>query len=148
MSVSKIKIEKTGKNSANRPGFAVLENLVKRQPGKSRSGRYLAWRISAGYYIKHFGLKYREADRISSFIYRVNGEEDRTFLWAMETWVREVALLKGGIGEILDAISILSVCRIDPGNIRTCLRVRREVIRYVRSRYVQQGTVISSGSRC
>lgn len=148
MSVSKIEIEKTGKKNANHPGFAVLENLVKRQPRKSRSCKYLAWRMSAGYYTKHFGLKYREADRISFFIYRVNGEEDRTFLWAMETWVREVALLKGGIGEILDAITILSVCRIDSGNIRTCLRVRREVIRYVRSRYVQQGAVISNGSLC
>lgn len=146
MSVSKIEIEKTGKRCANHSGFAVLENLIARKPRRSRSGRYLAWRMSAGYYIKHFGLKYREADRISSFIYEVNGEEDRTFLWAMESWVREVALTKGSISEILDAIVILRVCRIDPSNVRTCPRVRKEIIRHVRSRYAQPGAVVSNGS--
>ncbi|TAK08036.1 MAG: hypothetical protein EPO39_05265 [Candidatus Manganitrophaceae bacterium] len=102
---------------------------------KSRSERYLAWRMSAGSYMKRFGLRYREADRISTFIYQVNGEEDTSFLRAMESWVREVALTKGSIGEILDAITILRVCLIDPERIGSCRRARAEVDRYVRSRY-------------
>lgn len=131
--MSKIEIKKTEEKSAINPGFAALQELVG-SPKKSRSGRYLAWRMSAGYYIKHFGLRYKEANRISSFIYEVNGEEDRTFLSAMETWVREIALAKGSIGEILDAILIFRVCRIDDKRVeQSCRRIRREVVRYVKT---------------
>lgn len=133
--MSKIEIKKSKENTTINPGFAALQELVGRTYEKSRSGRYLAWRMSAGSYVKRFGIRYREADRISTFIYQVNGEEDRSFLQAMETWVREVALAKGSIGEILDAILILRVCRIDPERIGSCRRARAEVDRYVRSRY-------------
>ncbi len=104
-------------------------------PKRSRGDRYLAWRISAKSYVKRFGLKFREADRISYFIYLVNGEEDRTFLRMMEAWVQEVALPNGTAREAIDAIAILSVCRIDQEKIRTCRTVRREIIRYVRTKY-------------
>lgn len=102
---------------------------------RSRYLRYLSWRMSAKHYVQSFGLKFREADRISSFIYQVLGEEDVRFLSAMETWAREVALSKGSVAEILDAILVLRVCRIDPRNVRSCRSVRSEVVRYVKSRY-------------
>lgn len=142
--MSKIEIKKsngsenrtaTRENSTINHDFATLQELAGTTYKKSRSGRYLAWRMSAGSYVKRFGLRYREADRISSFIYEVNGEEDPAFLRSMETWVREVALAKGSIGEILDAITILRVCRIDPEKVSSCRRVRAEIDRYVRSRY-------------
>lgn len=131
--MSKIKIKK--REERFNPCFAALKGLVGNPFQKSRSERYLAWRMSAGSYMKRFGLRYREADRISTFIYQVNGEEDTSFLRAMESWVREVALTKGSIGEILDAITILRVCLIDPERIGSCRRARAEVDRYVRSRY-------------
>jgi hypothetical protein len=133
--MSKIEIRKSKENTTINHGFAALEQLVGTTYKKSRSGRYLAWRMSAGSYVKRFGIRYREADRISSFIYEVNGEEDPAFLRSMETWVREVALAKGSIGEILDAITIFRVCRIDPDRISSCRSVRAEIDRYVRSRY-------------
>ncbi len=102
---------------------------------RSRYSRYLSWRMSARHYAQSFGLKFKAADRISLFIYQVIGEEDLRFLSAMETWVREVALVKGSIDEILEAILVLKVCRIDPGSVRSCRSVRGEVIRYVKSRY-------------
>ncbi|MFY9269482.1 MAG: hypothetical protein WAO55_07010 [Candidatus Manganitrophaceae bacterium] len=133
--MSKIEIKKSKENATINSGFAALQELVGTAYKKSRSGRYLAWRMSAGSYMKRFGLSYRDANRISSFIYEVNGEEDLAFLQSIETWVREVALAKGSIGEILDAILILRVCRIDPERVSSCRRVRAEVDRYVRSRY-------------
>ncbi len=114
----------------------LFETLLSRLPKISRENRNLSWRISTRSYIQKFGLKFREANRISYFIYMVNGEEDRTFLNAMETWVREVALVTGTAREVIDAISILSVCRIDMEKIRTCRTVRREVTRYVRSKFM------------
>jgi hypothetical protein len=133
--MSKIEIKKSEENTTINPGFAALQELVGTTYKKNRSGRYLAWRMSAGFYVKRFGIRYREADRISSFIYQVNGEEDPSFLRSREMWVREVALAKGSIGEILDAITILRVCRIDPERISSCRSVRAEFDRYVRSRY-------------
>lgn len=115
--------------------FGTLQSL---SPKRSRENRNLSWRISTRSYIRKFGLKFREANRISYFIYMVNGEEDRTFLNAMETWVREVALATGTAREVIDAISILSVCRIDPEKIRTCRTVRREIVRYVRSKFMER----------
>ncbi|MFQ5544314.1 MAG: hypothetical protein ACE5FY_08200 [Nitrospiria bacterium] len=113
----------------------TFERLDSLTPKRSRRDRYLTWRISARSYVLRFGLKFREADRISYFIYLVNGEEDRSFLRMMETWVREVALPNGTAREVIDAIDILTVCRIDHEKIRTCRTVRREIMRYVRSRY-------------
>jgi len=102
---------------------------------KKRYGSYLAWRISPGYLMKHFDLKYRESDPISHFIYQVNGEADREFLSAMETWVRETLLLQGSVQLVLDSLTLLSVCRIDPNQMSSVKMVRWEVIRYVRDRW-------------
>ena len=129
------KIIRKSEGTTINAGFGVLQELVEKTNQKNRSGRYLVWRMSAGSYVKRFGLRYREADRISTFIYEVNGEEDRSFLQSMENWVREVALTKGAIAEILDAIVILKVCRIDPNKVSSCGRVRAEIVRYVKSRY-------------
>ncbi|TAK08382.1 MAG: hypothetical protein EPO39_04570 [Candidatus Manganitrophaceae bacterium] len=133
--MSKIEIKKSKENTTITPGFATLQELFDTTYKKSRSGRYLAWRMSAGSYMKRFGLSYRDSNRISSFIYEVNGEEDPAFLRSTETWVREVALAKGSIGEILDAILILRVCQIDPERVSSCRSVRAEIDRYVRSHY-------------
>jgi|SRR5579863_3551715 len=113
----------------------ILEGLAPAKNPKRRFARYLAWRISAGYYSKQFGLKFREADRISWFIYRVNGEEDWIFLSAIERWVGEVALAHGRVDDILDAMLILAVCRIVPERVESCNRVRREVVRYIECRF-------------
>jgi len=132
----RVKNHRQNKQQPDRPirnkAFEALDSLA---PKKSRGSRYLTWRISAKSYVKRFGLKFREADRISYFIYLVNGEEDRSFLRMMETWIQEVALPNGTAREVIDAINILSVCRIDYEKIRTCRTVRREIIRYVQSRY-------------
>lgn len=133
--MSKIEIRKFKENTTSNSGFAALQELVGTTYKKSRSGKYLAWRMSAGSYMKRFGLSYRDSNRISSFIYEVNGEEDPAFLRSTETWVREVALAKGSIGEILDAILILRVCQIDPERVSSCRSVRAEIDRYVRSHY-------------
>ncbi len=132
----RVKTHHQNKHQAKHPlrnkAFEILGSLV---PKNSRGNHFLNWRISAKSYVKRFGLKFREADRISYFIYLVNGEEDRSFLRMMETWVQEVALPNGTAREVIDAIAILTVCRIDHEKIRTCRTVRREIIRYVRDRY-------------
>lgn len=132
----RVKNHHQNKRQSDRPfGNRTFECLDAFTPLRSRRDRYLTWRISAKSYVKRFGLKFREADRISYFIYLVNGEEDRRFLSMMETWVQEVALPNGTAREVIDAIAILAVCRIDYEKIRTCRTVRREIMRYVRSRY-------------
>ena len=132
----RVKNHRQNKQQPDRPirnkAFEILASLA---PKKSRGNRFLTWRISAKSYVKRFGLKFSEANRISCFIYLVNGEEDRSFLRVMETWVQEVALPNGTAREVIDAIDILTVCRIDCEKIRTCRTLRREIIRYVRARY-------------
>jgi len=134
--VMRVKNHRQNKQQPDRPirnkAFEVLDSLA---PKRTRGSRYLTWRISAKSYVKRFGLKFREADRISYFIYLVNGEDDRGFLRMMETWVQEVALPNGTAQEVIEAINILTVCRIDYEKIRTCRTVRREIMRYVESRY-------------
>jgi len=134
--VMRVKNHRQNKQQPDRPirnkAFEIPDPLA---PKRSRGNRYLTWRISARSFVKKFGLKFSEADRISYFIYLVNGEEDRSFLRVMETWVQEVALPNGTAREVIDAIAILTVCRIDHEKIRTCRTVRREIIRYVESRY-------------
>lgn len=90
---------------------------------------------SAGHFIRRYGLKKPEALRISWFIYLVNGETNEAFVDAMNTWVRETALVTGSVHNIPDAIDMLSVTQIDFDNINSCAAVRREVIRYVQQRF-------------
>lgn len=115
-------------------GFEALQVLAPKRT--ERGSRQLCWRMSTGYYIRKFGLKFKEADILSSFLYLVLGEEDRRFLGSMETWVREIALAHGSIQSILENLVILKVCRIDSRRAEySCRRVRREIIRYVELKY-------------
>lgn len=110
-------------------GFQALALLT---PKKDKTQDEISRRMSVGYYMGRFGLKFKEADRLTHFLYLFVAEEDRFFLSRIERWVREIALAKGSIQSILDNLTILAVCRIDPNRPeRCCRRVRSEVIRYV-----------------
>lgn len=90
---------------------------------------------STGHFVRRYGLKPIDAHRISWFVYLVKGETNQAFIEAMNAWVREHALSKGSVQDILDAILILSVTQIDFDEVHTCEGVRREVIRSVQRRY-------------
>ncbi|WDT77871.1 MAG: hypothetical protein MPW16_21860 (plasmid) [Candidatus Manganitrophus sp.] len=114
-------------------GFQALAPLA---PNQNRTQENISPRMSVGYYIGRFGLKFKEADRLTHFLYLFMAEEDRFFLSRMERWVREIALAKGSIRSVLDDLMILAVCRIDPNRPeRCCRRVRSEIIRYVDRRF-------------
>ncbi len=115
-------------------GTAAIHNLINRF-NRARKNPSQLQGSQAHFFVRKYGLRYPEAHRISYFIYLVNGETNQAFLEAMETWVREIALLRGSIQEILDAIVILVVTRIDFDRADTCASVRREVIRYVQYRF-------------
>lgn len=126
------RFEKRSGNGVN--GFEALQVLASRRTDWRSDN--LCRRMSAGYYIRKFGLKFKEADSLSSFLYLVIAEEDRRFLLAMECWVREISLTKGSIQAILENLVILKVCRIDSRRAEySCRRVRREIIRYVELKY-------------
>jgi len=127
--------QKTNSGSGHPGGASPAVEKLAGPFNQGRYRRYLSWRISAKHYAQSFGLKPKEAHQISLFIYQVLGEEDGRFLSAMEIWAREVALAKGSVAEILDAILILKVCRIDPNRVQSCRSVRAEVVRYVKTRY-------------
>lgn len=55
---------------------------------------------------------------------------------AIEVWIREISLLSGGILDLLDAFTILRVCRIDPDRSKNCDEVRKEVIRYIADKFI------------
>ncbi|NKE73646.1 hypothetical protein [Candidatus Manganitrophus noduliformans] len=114
-------------------GFQALAPLA---PNQNRTQENISPRMSVGYYIGRFGLKFKEADRLTHFLYLFMAEEDRYFLSRVERWVREIALTKGSIRSVLDDLMILAVCRIDPNRPeRCCRRVRSEIIRYVDRRF-------------
>jgi len=132
---------KTIKTNRSTQGTAAIHNLINRFTRAKKKPSPLQG-SQAHFFVRKYGLRYPEAHRISYFIYLVNGETNQAFLEAMETWVREVALSTGCTQEVLDAIVILAVCRIDFDRAETCASVRREVIRYVQRRFAAPAGVL------
>jgi len=110
---------------------------------RSKKDLILTRRSSSNYLAKTYRLALRDAHRISWFIYLLNGEVNTAFVDMMEHWVREAFLLTGSLDSVLDAISVLSVTRIDFNDVESCASVRREVIGYVQSSYPMMPRTLS-----